>query len=320
MLTSGLVVFDVRGQIYSDRPTFPIVDYAIPPPGADLHLVFMQYGPIWRRGRKTVTEFMKDDAVEKLRPVQDAESTQMLWELLTDSDQPGRYHHHAMRYFGAIILATVFGLRGKDYSPQSLVRRFFAVQDEWAALLSPGAMPPFELFPFLKYVPDGWTPWKGWRERAESVKTRQSSLYHELFVETEKRLAVGKAEDCFLAGLVREQELAVKTGNDKNIRTQLEMDYIGGFLMEGGADTTAMSFETFVLAMATHPSIQKQAQAEVDGVFGPDKLPHLVAGVQLPFLKACFLEVSQPRRASGCQSTIVAPLDTDLGPRSIHRP
>lgn len=284
-------MLEVRGQIYSDRPPIPIVTHAVPPPGADLHLVFMPHGPTWRRARKTITDFMKDgSAVDKLRPAQDAESTQMMWELLTTT---GQYHHHTLRYFGAVILATVFGVRGRDFAPGSRLRRFFAVQDAWVALLDAGAMPPFDVFPWLEYVPDALLPgWKGWRRRADSLKARQSSLYHELFAETEMRLKAGKAGDCFLAGLLREQELAIKMGDEKNVRTQLELDYLGGFLMEGGADTTAMAFETFVLAMATHPEIQKQAQEEVDRVFGPETMPHLADGAQLPFLKACFLEVS----------------------------
>lgn len=269
-----------------------MVDYAVPPPGADLHIVFMSYGPTWRRARKTVMDFMRDSEADKRLRVQDAESSQMMWELLSDSDGKG-HHHIIMRYFAAVVLATVFGLRGKEYSPESRVRRFFAVQDEWASVLSPGAMPPLDILPLLRYVPDAWTPWKGWRKRADVLKEQQSSLYHEFFAESKERIEAGRSEDCFLAGLLREQELAVKLGKDKDIRTQLELDYLGGFLMEGGADTTATAFETFVLAMATHPDVQNRAKDEVDRVFGPDKLPHLADGAQLPFLKACFLEASQ---------------------------
>lgn len=92
----------------------------------------------------------------------------------------------------------------------------------------------------MKHVPDFLTPWKGWRERAEMIKQRQGSLYRELLAETESRVDVGKSEDCFMGKLLINQKAAVKAGRDKDVYTQLELDYIGGFLMEGGADTTAM--------------------------------------------------------------------------------
>lgn len=297
-----------KGAIYSDRPNFPTADYVLPnPPGTDVHLVFAKYGATWRRARKTIVEFMTEKQLEKLLSVQDAESSQMMWEFLQfcsgekkvkkkggegDEDSLMAYHRYAMRFFGAVILASVFGLRGKDSGPQSTVAKFFAVQDEWVSMLDQGAMPPFDVFPWLKYVPEFLTPWRGWRERAELLKNKQRSLYREMFSETEANVKAGKDTESFLARLIATQEAAVKSGKDKDIYSQLELDYIGGFLMEGGADTTAMAFETFILAMASHPDVQKEAQEEVDAIFGPNEMPHTADGKKLPFLKACFLEVS----------------------------
>lgn len=51
------------------------------------------------------------------------------------------------------------------------------------------------------------------------------------------------------------------------------------------------AFETFILAMAANPEVQKQAQKEIDEVFGQDEMPHTADGKKMPFIKACFLEV-----------------------------
>ncbi|KAJ0120287.1 cytochrome p450 [Diaporthe amygdali] len=291
-------LFDSRGKgaIYADRPFFGIADYVIPkPPGTDLHLVFARYGAKWRRARRTVVEFLSEKETDHVLSIQDAESTQMMWEFLglgdnAEGDGLIAYHRYVLRYFGSVILASVFGLRSKDSDEKSRVGRFFAIQDEWAGILDQGQAPPIDIFPWLNYVPDFLTPWKGWRERANLVKTNQSKLYHELFAEMEARVKAGKTQDCFLGKLLISQDAAVKAGRDKDIFTQLELDYIGGFLMEGGADTTAMAFETFILAMAAYPELQKQAQEEVDQFFGQDKMPHTADGKNLPFLKACFFE------------------------------
>lgn len=239
-------LFDSRGKgaIYSDRPRFPIAHYVIPDPGPDMHLVFARYGPTWRRERRTIVEFLSEKEMPGLLSIQDAESSQTMWELLglggANAADLTAYHRYVMRYFGAVILASVFGVRGKDSDAQSRVARFFSIQDEWASILDQGQAPPLDIFPWMKHVPDFLTPWKGWRERAEIIKKRQGSLYRELLAETESRVDAGKSEDCFMGKLMINQKAAIKAGRDKDVYTQLELDYIGGFLMEGGADTTAM--------------------------------------------------------------------------------
>ncbi|KAI0127089.1 cytochrome P450 [Xylariales sp. AK1849] len=269
-------LLDQRGAIYSSRPYVPIVEYVVPPPG-DIHLVFMPYGMKWRKARKTITDFLKDEEVDKLLPIQDAESSQMIWELL---HEPKRWNDHVLRYFGAVIMDSVFGTRDRGGEK---IKAFFCVQDEWASMLDQGAVPPYDIFPFLRYIPDFLTPWRGWKSRAASLKQRQSALYHELFEEAKERVGGGKSQDSFVSALLRDRE--------EDGYSPVELEYITGFLMEGGSDTTAGAFETFILAMAAHPEIQKKAQTEVDSVFGSEGVQAgKVKAENLPYLKACFLE------------------------------
>ncbi|KAH8880362.1 cytochrome P450 [Thozetella sp. PMI_491] len=274
-------LLDLRGSVYSDRPRSLAADIVTP---GDIHPAFMPYSAHWRKSRRIITEFLKDSEVEKLLPVQEAESSQMIYDLLTDTAEERRYHGHVMRFFGGVVLATVFGQRQKTYGPESFVRRFFAVQDEWAGFLDPGALPPYNIFPLLKYVPDSFTPWRGWRERGESLRTRQRALYRELFETAAIKVAAGRSQDCFVARML--QDPKIRSGEFD----QLQLDYIAGFLLEGGSDTSALAFLTFVLAMATHPDILAQVQQEVDAVFGATTMPHKVEEGRLPFLRACILE------------------------------
>jgi hypothetical protein len=239
-------LFDARGRgaIYSDRPRIPISEYVIPnQPGTDLHLVFARYGANWRRARRTIVKFLGEEESGELVSIQDAESTQMMWELLSlgGGDEAAAltaWRRYVLRYFGAVITASVFGVRGKDSDPQSTIGKFFSIQDEWAGILDQGQTPPVDVFPWLNYVPDFLTPWKGWRERADSLKTRQRAFYRELLEQADVRMKSGKS-DYFIGQLITDQTAAVEAGRDKDAYTQLELDYIGGFLMEGGADTTA---------------------------------------------------------------------------------
>jgi cytochrome P450 len=267
-------LLDQRGAIYSSRPSIPIVQHM---ELADAHAALMKYDKNWRRARKTIAEFLKDSEVEKRAEVQNAEATQMIWEIMTN---PGEYREHVMRSFAAVVLATVYGRRGKHAE----TNRFFEINGEWSALLDPGAVPPLDVFPFLKYVPDWLTPWRGWRERADDLKRNQDAEYTELFQHARDRVAQGKADDSFVARLLMEQENEGYTDH--------ELEHIAGLLLEGGSETSAMTFLTFMLAMIGFPESQKRAQEEVDAVFGEWKMPDEIDATKLPYLTACFWEVS----------------------------
>ncbi|KAJ0159656.1 O-methylsterigmatocystin oxidoreductase [Colletotrichum tanaceti] len=181
-------------------------------------------------------------------------------------------------------MTSVFGTRGRDFGDEGRIRQFFDCQAEWAGMLDQGAVPPFDVFPFLRHVPDVLTPWRGWRRRAAALKSKQNGLYRDLFREARARVErQGKAGGSFVASLLR--------NNARDGYSEVELEYITGFLMEGGSDTTAGAFETFVLAMAAYQEVQRRAQAEVDSVFGEDGVRSGQAGADaLPYLKACFLE------------------------------
>ncbi|KAF2266042.1 cytochrome P450 [Lojkania enalia] len=275
-------LFDQRGSIYSSRPDIAIAQHVVP---GDRHLAFMKYDKRWRRGRKTINDFLKDEVVSKLLPIQDAESTQMVWEVM---NEPAGYYGHVMRQFASVILASVYEQRGKVHRGER-TEQFYAVQDEWAAVLDPGAMPPYDIFPVLRYVPDAWTPWRGWRKRADDLGNKQGGLYRELFQEAKVRVRNGQGSTTFAATLLANQE--------KEGYSDAELEYIAGFMLEAGADTTAMSFLTFIVALAAYPNVLKQAQKEVDEVFGDSKMPGSLEGIKLPYIQGCFWETLRWRPA-----------------------
>jgi len=59
----------------------------------------------------------------------------------------------------------------------------------------------------------------------------------------------------------------------------------------GGSDTMVSSTSTFFLAMTLYPNVMKKAQAELDAVVGPHKLPTFEDMDRLPYLQAVHKEV-----------------------------
>jgi cytochrome P450 len=183
-------LLDKKGSIYSSRLLMPIVQRV----AGDHHTAFQTYGAKWRRSRKTISDYVKDTELEKQVAVQEAEATQLVWEIL---QQPDQYRNAVLRYFGAIILTSVYGVRGRWYEGGYL-KRFFDMEEQWAALFDKGQTPPLEFLPWLEYVPEWMTPWRGWRAKTDEIQKLQSTIYQELLDDTKKRLASGKEDDCFL--------------------------------------------------------------------------------------------------------------------------
>jgi hypothetical protein len=163
-----------------------------------------------------VQQLLSVTVIDNLLPVQSTEASQTLYDLVKN---PEGYYDHLRRYSTAVIQASVFGQRGRDFSSDK-VRRFYDVQDQFTALLEPGATPPVDAFPILKYIPDILGSWK---PIARSIRTKQKALYHSLLQETKLAMAEGTSLDCFMATLVREQ--------GKNQLSDERLAYIGGILV-----------------------------------------------------------------------------------------
>jgi cytochrome P450 len=69
-------------------------------------------------------------------------------------------------------------------------------------------------------------------------------------------------------------------------QSQLEMikDVTGQAYM-AGIDTTVSAVMSFFLAMLVYPDVQVKAQAEVDRVIGPDRLPEFEDREDLPYVE-----------------------------------
>ncbi|KAI8953053.1 cytochrome P450 [Xylaria longipes] len=240
-----------------------------------------------------LVDFLHESELEKRTPINEAESTQLMYELLV---APERFQEHVTRYYGAVFLASVFGTRAKEFGDNTVIKRFFDIQDDWSDVMAPGFVPPYDIFPFLEYVPEFLTPWRGWREKVQAVGQNQHAMYRELVAGVREKMAQGIGRECFMQDLLN--------GQEKDVYSDTDIEYFGGMLLEGGSDTTRNVFETFLLAMVAHPSILKKAQEEVDGIFGSDKIPAGTHNAKLPYLTACLLERRTLRWRPGFPSGI----------------
>ena len=169
-------------------------------------------------------------AVDGLLPIQEAEASQTLFELTQTSEN---CFTHIRRYSTAVILAAVFGQRGARYEDQK-VQALYHAQEQFTEILAPGATPPVDAFPFLKYLPTFLASYKA---RAAAIRKEQRTLYSSLLEETAARAKRQDKASCFMdrlledkynTGLNREQTLytgGTLVSEVATLRTQIS--YLG---------------------------------------------------------------------------------------------
>lgn len=270
-------LIDKRGAIYSSRPPNYIGSQLITQ--GDVHLLLMPYGPGWRNQRKVYQSILNINAVLSLRPLQAAEATLTLRQLM---HTPQDYYDHLRRYSTAVILSSVFGIRGPEFNHPN-IQRLYHVQDQFTAIMETGATPPVDIFPVLKLLPSFMAPWRKW---ALSIRAEQRELYFDLLQSVKNRIARGIRRNCFMDAMLEEKN-RIKNGLDEE-----HIAYVGGVLMEGGSDTTASTLLAYLLAMVKYPEVLRKAQAEVDKVCGVERTPNFDDVQNLSYIRNSVTEVS----------------------------
>ncbi|KAF5532974.1 oxidoreductase [Fusarium napiforme] len=164
------------------------------------HILFVPYGDI-----------------DLLFPIQNAEATQMMHQLL---QSPDAWYDHVRRYSTSVILASVYGLRGPTFE-HSRVKSLYHAQDQLTQIAELGTTPPVNVFPVLQYSPNFLSPWRTW---ARNIRREHRALYFNLLRETQELVAEKKApEDWFMVRLLKEQDTS-------SLKDEY-LAYIGGTLV-----------------------------------------------------------------------------------------
>ncbi|KAJ7170769.1 cytochrome P450 [Mycena crocata] len=272
-----LEIMDKNSASTSDRPPNHFVDIMT----TGHNLVLARYGKIWRAMRRGAHEILTLKAAIEHRPIQDAESTQLMYELLTS---PKDFYDAIRRFSSSVILSVTYGKRAPRLTTKE-VKDFFIMHPDYEELLFPGSYAPVDFIPILKYVPARFAPWKG---MCAKVRKMQQDLYFGLLVEVEERIKAKKeGNGCFM-------ETVIKRADEWGFTRDM-VGHLGGTLIEAGSDTTSSFTQSLVLALVAFPEVQRKAQAELDRVVGNDRAPKYDDLEQLPYIKAIVNEVHRWR-------------------------
>lgn len=98
-------LLEKRGGIYCSKPHTPYLSETL---SGGLRMALMEYGPQWRKIRKTMGMFTSVTEMKKFGPSMEFESAQMMHEYLHDG---GDYFAHHARFANSVVMTVCFGRR-----------------------------------------------------------------------------------------------------------------------------------------------------------------------------------------------------------------
>ncbi|KAF8176716.1 cytochrome P450 [Mycena galopus ATCC 62051] len=267
-------ILEKKSPVTSSRPR--------PPQGQEIlsnnmrGLMSPGNNPLWRRWRRVLHGSFMQKASDTYKPIQNLESKQLMFEL---AKSPAKYREYLDRFAISVAVVVTYGRRVHDICNDEVVCLNRETNDFLASLTIPGKY-LVESIPALLYLPNFLTPW---RTAALQQRARDIENLTRLVQEVKTKMANGRATPSFCRQLIEERE--------KNDMNELEIAYACATPFGAGAETTAGSLSSFMLACAAFgPSFIPKAQKELDAVVGPDRMPTFEDFDDLPFIRAVINE------------------------------
>ncbi|KDQ16087.1 hypothetical protein BOTBODRAFT_173362 [Botryobasidium botryosum FD-172 SS1] len=266
-------LLDLR-QIYADRQPLQMVDILM---GWGRVTSSSRHGETWRKYRRLMRPaFQKDKIAAHSRNLEKPMRACLL-ELLRS---PEGFYEHLRLLTGRAIIMFTYGLK-VDTSKDPLVEvpeRGFTRAIHMAL---PGQAPLVDTFHFLRYIPS-WFPGAGFKRNAKIWRKELDDMVGDPFKRVKAEMAAGVAVPSFTSTCLEDPA-----------HSENDIVWSAGSMYVAGADTTHALLSSFILAMATHPDVQKRAQAEIDTVVKGNGLPTLEDRENLPYIECLLKELQR---------------------------
>ncbi|KIK62406.1 hypothetical protein GYMLUDRAFT_164416 [Collybiopsis luxurians FD-317 M1] len=268
-------LFDRRGATYADRPWLTMVSELV---GLGDSPMLVPSGPLHKEYRRLYAEAMGGrKEVGRFHSVQQEKAITLATRFL---ETPQDFRKHLTYHIASLIFEISHGhvMKGEN---DLLLKLAKGLDYAFADTMIPGRY-LVDLFPSMKYIPawTGVTFKKKAKEYREVVEAALDLPYRQV----KQQFAAGTAKMSFTSGLFER-----KVNPTKDEEYAFKWASLGFYC--AGSDTSLSALETFVLAMAQYPEVQRKAQAEIDRVIGTSRLPFFTDRPQLPYIEAVLREV-----------------------------
>ncbi|SJL10574.1 uncharacterized protein ARMOST_13962 [Armillaria ostoyae] len=274
-------LLDERSMIYSDRPSVPFVTELA---RVDWMLPFLNYGPELHRQRRMINQCINTSFFHQFQKLLVNEARVFALSVGKDPKNMGALLN---RMAGSSILG--FTLGNHEPEKKEMLLKLAYDFDESMYVNAAAGTHPVDLIPALAKLPlfvfgkklaDGM-------KRLNHCVTDMLEIPYQLTKDTMETSAVGPSMTRHLIETYQDQDGIVS--NERSIQASVAIAFAGG------AVTTVITLQVFLLAMMQYPEVQKKAQAYIDGVVGNERLPTLSDREAIPYIDAIAKETSRWR-------------------------
>ncbi|ODQ50983.1 cytochrome P450 [Saitoella complicata NRRL Y-17804] len=260
-----------RGAVYGGRPHLHIMDIV-----GKHRFAMMTYNAEWR-ARASPYSPLNESHTEKFHTFQEYENLQFLNRML---HAPEKYREWTKLFSLSVILSVLYGMRIDDLE-SPVTKALQKTADNLANLLLPGRF-LVDSFPFIRHLPDFFN---SWRAKGRAYYEDAIGFWIPFWEVCKENIETGKTPHTFGGALLKHQK------EDPEKWTDLRIGYgLMGSLVFAGADTTAIWTTVFYVIAGLHTECVKKAQAELDEVVGPNRLPTWEDEPSLPYVHAFIKE------------------------------
>ncbi|RDX45836.1 cytochrome P450 [Lentinus brumalis] len=282
VLGSSDVIFeylDKRSANTSDRKVTPMLELV----GADIIFAFFSYGQWWRRHRRVFWQHFNPTASVAYNSIQRTVAHRFLYKILTS---PSEYLNHVRYSFAASMMKIIYDNDIETEIEEQMIR-VDMTQEGVSQGLVPGKY-LVDILPFIRHLPSWFlgaelrVKSREWQTAANDLKNiPYNRVIEEMNPEQEHRSIIGQ----LLA------KISHYRGTDSYAEEEDIVKNTGAIAFEGAPPrSTYSSLQTTFLAMSLNPDILKKAQAELDTVVGPSRLPDWNDRASLPYVTAIVKE------------------------------
>ncbi|KAJ7613147.1 cytochrome P450 [Roridomyces roridus] len=227
-------------------------------------------------GRKLSASIMTGVRAGETEPLQQFEALISATRIL--DDRGSSWFHEVERTAASMVLTAGFGFHCPTGDEPELKELLACIADIIVLSSPNGSI--INALPFLDKIPGIPKPW---RVPADAFRRREEAVYGKLVT----RAVSGEA-----AGMNTWAALFASEDKPEGDQRRLMNPFATAAI-----ETTASSLQAFVLACILHPQWIARAQAQIDTIVGPDRIPTFQDRARLPWIEAVVRETHRWRPA-----------------------
>ena len=258
-------ILNKRSTLYSSRPRLVVAEECV---AKHLDTALLPYGPRWKQFHTIHTSFLNSRKSQLYRPMQEFESRQLLFNLLSTND----FEHEFYRYSSSLMFVLLYGRRlvkGDELELKQIEKLINSIFENtslgnWLV----------DSFPVLNHLP---RPLAKWKVVGDQLHSEQARLNENNFVNALNTISWNWCKQSFL--------------KDTPSVSREELTFVLGEIFGAGSRTTAGALNVAILACVTYPDAMRHAQRELDMNIGSERLPNFDDLPNLPYTRSFIEEV-----------------------------